>query len=443
MVDWPPFLSPDARIDFWTILVGIVNNTSCAILGCYLVLRRMSLLGDAISHAILPGLALAFIATGQLSPAAMLAGALVFGLLTAVLTQTLHLAGNVPEDASMGVVFTSLFAFGVILIRYAADRVDIDPGCVLYGMIDVVAIDTIPFAGHEIPRTLRTLLPMLAATILFVGLFWKELKLASFDASLATAMGFSAVVLHYLLMAMVAGVTVASFEAVGSILVIGMLIVPPATAHLLSDRLPGMLLWSIAVGAVSAVAGCLLARQLNTNAAGMMAVCAGGQFALAVFLAPRHGIIAKALRTMALTVRIICEDLIAILYRFEEQAGPRSSEGTAASECFNLAGPGWLPRLCMPLLKRRGLVVEVSPATVRLTPAGRHLARSLVRSHRLWEAYLSEHFELPADHLHEPASRVEHFIGPELQERLARELARPETDPHGQSIPSAPETKSQ
>src|SRR5688572_16630916 len=140
----------------WTIAVGVLTNASCAILGCYLVLRRMSLLGDAISHSILPGIALAFLLAGR-NPLAVFAGAMLMGLLTTLLTQSLHALGKVPEDASMGVVFTSLFAIGVILITNAAPRVDLDPGCVLYGLIELTPLDMVEIAGIEVPRTLPVL----------------------------------------------------------------------------------------------------------------------------------------------------------------------------------------------------------------------------------------------------------------------------------------------
>ena len=155
------------------------------------------------------------------------------GLATTMLTQTLHALGKVPEDASMGVVFTSLFAIGVILINNVAPRIDLDPGCVLYGLLELAPLDMVSVGGLEIPRVVPTLAVALSVTLLLVVLFWKEFKIVSFDPELATAMGISALVFHYVLMAMVAGVTVASFEAVGSVLVVAMLIVPAAASFVM------------------------------------------------------------------------------------------------------------------------------------------------------------------------------------------------------------------
>jgi ABC-type Fe3+-siderophore transport system permease subunit len=281
------------------------------------------------------------------------------------------------------------------------------------------------------------MLGTLAITLLFMTVFWKELKIVSFDPDLATAMGLKTMWIHYLLMAMVAGVTVTAFEVVGSVLVIAMLIVPAATAHLLSDRLPAMMLWSAVVAILATVFGVFLAGPglLNTNAAGMMTVVAGLLFTLAVFLAPRHGILARAWRNFKLGLRIIGEDVITALYKSEE-AGSRADEIGVTHfqhEAKSVARGihGWLAEL---LLLRKGQVKR-SPATLLLTDLGRGRAEAIVRAHRLWESYLGQHFPLPADHLHDPAERMEHFIGPQLQEQLASELQQPDTDPHGRAIP--------
>jgi manganese/zinc/iron transport system permease protein len=415
---------PEANAALWTVAVAVLCNVPCAILGCYLVLRRMSLLGDAISHAVLPGLVIAYLLTGRLNGWEMAVGAAVLGVVTALLTDTISRAADVPEDASMGVVFTSLFAAGVLLITRAAAQTDLDPGCVLYGLIEFTPVDTVPMFGVEVPRAVRTLGPALLVTVGFVAMFWKELKIVSFDPALAAAMGFRVALVHYLLMAMVAGVTVTSFEAVGSILVVAMLIVPGATAHLLSDRLAGMVGWSVVVAVLSSVLGYLGAWWLNTSVAGMMAVAAGGLFGSAVLFAPRHGVLSKLVRRAALSLRIAREDVLADLYRAEE--GPAGRP----------AARGWAAWAAERLLRRAGQI-EAGAVGWRLTDEGRAEARERVRSHRLLEAYLSARLELPADHLHDPAHRLEHYLDPALSERIAADLAHPDHDPHGKPIPPA------
>jgi ABC-type Mn2+/Zn2+ transport system permease subunit len=410
-----------------TMAVGIVVNACCAILGCYLVLRRMSLLGDAISHAVLPGIALAYLFSGQVYGWPILLGAMAVGVLTTMLTQGLHHLGKVNEDAGMGVIFTSLFAAGVIMIEAWGRGADLDVDCVLYGAIDTVGIDLRNVGGLEVPRALLSLLPALVLVLIYVAVLWKELKIVSFDPALASAMGLSAVLVHYSLMAMVACVTVASFEAVGSIVVVAMIVVPAATGALLSERLLGMMVWSVAIGAASAVFGYLAAAAINTNVAGMMAVMAGLQMTVAVVLAPRSGLASRWLRNLELALRIAREDQLARLYRREE-AGP-AQPGPV------LHPAGWLERLAVWQLRRRQLIAAAAKSGWRLTDSGRGAARNVVRAHRLWETYLETHFDLPADHLHAPAERMEHFLDPALQAELDAELAGRRIDPHGKEIP--------
>jgi len=418
------------RVAFWTILIGIVAGTSCSIVGCYLVLRRMSLLGDAISHAVLPGIAIGVLMSGQIGGLPSILGALVFGLLTTLLIEVLHGKGRLSEDSSIGVVFSSLFSIGVIIITREARHKHIDTDCILYGLIEAAPLDLVTILGVDVPRVMLTLVPVLLVIAALVLCFWKELKIASFDPVLATAMGISATLVHYLLMSMVAAVTVSSFEAVGSILVIAMLIVPAATAYLLTDRLISMMLVAIGISWISSILGYWIAALVNTSVAGMIAVIAGAQFLLAVLLSPRYGLVSRAFRNGALALRIMREDVLARLYRQEEVGKLTDRAGKSR------AGAGVLLQWCADfLLHRQGLVTTPSRGKRRLTEQGRTRARELVRAHRLWESYLGENFNLASDHLHDAAERMEHFIGPKLQEKIAEELREPASDPHGRPIP--------
>lgn len=282
--------------DMWTVAIASCCCLACGLLGCFLMLRRMSLLGDAISHAILPGLAGAFFLTGSREPMAMLAGALVVGVMTAVVSSGLKRWGRVPEDAAMGVVFTTLFAVGVILITLVARDVDLDPGCVLYGLIEFAPFDTVRLMGLELPRSFVWLSIVLAINVTLITVFFKELKIVCFDPYLATTMGISATAVHYGLMTAVAATSVASFEAVGSILVVAMLVAPGATAHLLTDRLGRLLAWSGVVAVVSSVLGYALAVRFNTSVAGMIATVGLCLFVLATIVSPRYGVLARMLQ---------------------------------------------------------------------------------------------------------------------------------------------------
>ncbi len=288
--------------DTWTVVVGILCAVACALPGCFLVLRKMSMMGDAISHAVLPGLAVAFMITGARASVSMFIGAVIAGILTAVFTQWISKFGNVDRGAAMGIVFTTLFAIGLILIRRAADHVDLDPGCVLYGAIEMTPWDTVGLGGYQIPRAVLVVGSVLVINLVIVCLLFKEFRLSAFDPDLAETLGFSSNFLHYLLMTMVAITTVAAFEAVGSIIVIAMLIVPPATALLLTRRLVPMVIVAVITASAAAVLGHMSALTVpqwlgykSTTTSGMMAAASGLLFALAWIFSPSEGIIQKML----------------------------------------------------------------------------------------------------------------------------------------------------
>ncbi len=418
---------------FWIVSIGALTNIACSLIGCYLVLRQMSLMGDAISHAVLPGLVLAFVFSGSLSIFPLFLGAVAVGLLTTFLTQTLHQFGKIHTDASMGVAFTSLFALGVVLLKRYISGMHFDAACVYQGSLLQVALNTVPVGGLEVPRQLFTIGPVLLVNLVFVTLLWKELKITSFDPGLANTVGVSATVMHYALMAIVAVTTVASFEAVGSILVVAMLIVPGATAHLLTDRLGRMLGIAALLAVTAAVLGYALATWWQVEPAGAMTVVVGGCYALAVFFSPRYGVVSKLVNNFRTSLRVVCEDVMAMLYRVEEIGGARR---LTRGDVSTAVGGGLLAVCGIRALVKHGQVTD-STAGLNLTETGRQQASQLVRSHRLWESYLVQQLGLPADHVHEPAERVEHFIGDRMRAALERELDDTAQDPHGRDIPES------
>lgn len=273
------------------IVTACLVSVSCGLLGCYLILRKMAMVGDAISHAVLPGIVIAFLLSGgSREPVTMLLGAGSLGLITTFLIEFFHKKGNLQTDASIGVTFTSLFALGVILVALKASNVDLDQECVLYGDIAYV-----PFE----PEIIITMAVVLAIVLLFISLGYKELFLTTFDPAFATAIGVSTTLWHYLLMGMVSLTTVASFEAVGAILVVALLIAPPATAYLLTDRFKHMLWISVAAGITASVTGYWVAWILNGSIAGAMSMVAGIQFLLAMLFSPSQGLVTKKLKKIS------------------------------------------------------------------------------------------------------------------------------------------------
>jgi manganese/zinc/iron transport system permease protein len=272
-------MSPELVI----LLVGSLVAVNCALLGSFLVLRKMALLGDAISHAVLPGIAVAFLVAGSRSPLPMLLGAGALGLVTVFLVELFHKTRRLAEDASIGVVFPALFSVGVILISRYAAQVDLDLDCVLYGEIAYAPWDLWLVGARSLgPKALWVNGALLAVNLAFVASLWKELKVSTFDPELAAALGFSPAVMHYLLMGAVSMTVVGAFESVGAILVVAMLVVPPAAAFLLTERLGSMVTLAAVFGVISTAGGYALARALDASIAGAMATVAGAVLAIAV-----------------------------------------------------------------------------------------------------------------------------------------------------------------
>jgi manganese/zinc/iron transport system permease protein len=277
-------------LDTWIVVTGVLVGMACALPGAFLMLNRQSMLGDGISHAVLPGLAAAFLLSGSRDVLPMVLGAVAAGLLTAVLTQFVQRLGQVDGGAALGVVFCALFALGLILIRVASDRVDLDPDCVLYGSIETAVLDV-----GVVPRVAWVSAGLLAGNALLAVLFFKELRLAAFDPALANTLGFPAEAIRMWLTVAASVTTVLAFESVGSILVIAMLVVPPAAASLLTRRLGPLLGLALGLAAASAALGHVGALTLprlagrllgheglgSTSSAAMMAVASGGLFLLA------------------------------------------------------------------------------------------------------------------------------------------------------------------
>jgi manganese/zinc/iron transport system permease protein len=267
---------------FWTILTASLTAVTCALLGCYLVLRKIAMVSDAISHSILPGILFAFFITGSRDSTAMLMGAAVLGLLTTVIIEFLHRKGNLQSDAAIGVTFTALFALGVILVSAFAEQIDLDTDCVLYGEIAYTPLD-VWFSGNTNmgPKAVWVIATLLLLVGLFISLSYKELLITSFDPAFSAAIGMQTQVWHYLLIGTVSLTTVAAFESVGAILVVALLICPAATAYLLSNNLKMMLCLAALFGVIISIGGYYLALILDGSIAGAMSAVAGVLFALA------------------------------------------------------------------------------------------------------------------------------------------------------------------
>jgi manganese/zinc/iron transport system permease protein len=267
---------------FWIIVSGSLIAISCGLLGCFLVLRKMAMVGDAISHAVLPGIVLAYLLSGSRDTLPMLIGAATLGVMTTVLIEIFYKKAQLQIDASIGITFTWLFAIGIILISLFAGQVDLDQDCVLYGEIAYVPLDLwITEGGKNLgPRTVWISAALLVLILLFIWRGYKGLFITTFNQAFAQSIGIAVGFWHYALMGAVSLTTVISFESVGAILVVAFLIVPPATAYLLTNKLVTMLIITSIAGVLSAIGGYFLAVFINGSIAGAMASVAGLLFML-------------------------------------------------------------------------------------------------------------------------------------------------------------------
>lgn len=278
-------------------LIAAITAAACALPGVFLVLRRMSLVSDAISHAILPGIVVAFLITGSLASPLLVVAAALTGVLTVALSELLNRTHLVQEDAAIGLVFPLLFSIGVILISRGAGNVHLDTDAVLLGEIAFAPFERIVLGGWDIgPKSAYVMGAILVLNTAFIVLFFKELKVSTFDAGLAASLGFAPAFIHYALMALVSVTAVGAFDAVGSVLVVALMIAPAAAAYLLTDNLSRMLALSAAIGVIAAVSGFWLANLLDASIAGSMATMCGALFGLAFLFAPQRGFLAQLLR---------------------------------------------------------------------------------------------------------------------------------------------------
>ena len=403
----------------WQILsVAACAAGACGILGAQLVLRRKAMMGDAIAHGVLPGLVIGFVLSGSRDLLPMMVGALVAAIVVSTVAEWLRDRAGVDAGAALGVVFTSLFAFGIILVEIFARDVDLDPGCVLYGMVELAPIHQVDWFGLSLPRSLTPVLGAFVINIFASLLFWKEWKLCAFDPELARASRLPFRKLEQGLLVLVAITSVACFEAVGSILVIAMLAVPATIAHLLCNRMSTMVIVSTLAGILSAVLGTIGAERFNTGVPGMMASSSGLLLMGAILLAPSRGLIPATARRLFWAFRVEMEDILAESYLLSEATDETGN--IDASESREALPPALLTFSSRLLRSSAGMLLGVRGYLRDGVPVGRgkRIARALLKKRGLWRRFAAERLGLASDHLDEPAHRIEHHLDEEFTRRI-------------------------
>lgn len=395
-------------------MVGLM----CGVLGCFIVLRNMSLIGDALSHAILPGVVFAFMIVGY-SALGFFTGAVIAGLLSAVLITWIQHNVRTKNDAAIGIVFTAMFSIGVMGISWISrnEGVHLDLKDFLFGNVLGVANEDL---------YLTTIVTIYV--ILSVVFFYRYLFVTTFQAVIAQTMGISVQMMHYFLMLLLSFAVVASLQTVGVILVVAMLITPASTALLLSNRLQWVIAIAGIVGFLSAVLGLVLAIIFETTPGPAMAITATLFYLLAVFFAPQKGLLFRIYHKIKLRRRIQLEDCLKQAYRLQNMGQltlvQLKNQLDVSSSRLNKE---------LQTLRLKGFFAKDK---LQLTEKGIEQAERLVRAHRLWETYLVDKIGLTAEQIHEEAEKYEHLLTDEILEELDRTLGFPNTDPHGSPIPT-------
>lgn len=354
-------------------LIAALVAIACAILGVFLILRKTALISDAISHSILPGIVLGFFITQDLNSPLLIVLAAAGGLLTVLLIEWVQNSGLVKEDTSIGLIFPFMFSLGIIMITKSAGDVHLDTDAVLLGELAFAPFDRWLVNEMDLgPKSVWVMGCIALVIILLLVLFFKELKISTFDKGLATALGFSPVFIHYGLMTMSSVTIVGAFDAVGSVLVVGFMIVPAAIAYLLSNSLTRMLGIAIIVGVLSAIAGYWLAHLLDANIAGSIMAVMGVLFLLTYLFSPLHGRITQQLRRRKQIEDISLITFLLHIYNHEDKEEKRVSH---LQEHINWSAEK--ADKVLRLAEKEGFIL-IQNETIALTQTGEKYLRGLL-----------------------------------------------------------------
>lgn len=390
----------------------------CGVLGCFIVLRNMALIGDALGHAVLPGVVVAFVLVGY-NILGFFLGAVIAGLITVLLIAWLQQNVNTKNDAAIGIVFTAMFSVGVIMLSSLNRQgVHLDLKDFLFGTVVGIRDEDLYLSIF-----------ILAYVLISVVVFYRYLFIAAFQPIIAETMGISVQMLHYYLMLLLSLVIVASIQMVGLILVVSMLITPASTALLLSDRLQKVIVLSGIFGLLSAVVGLVMAILLETTPGPMMCVVAFVFYIIAVIAAPKKGVVVRYIQRYRLNKRIQVEDTLKQAFRLQQE-GLLNIQSLENKLTF---GRSALNRHLQTLRSKGWL--QTGANSLKLTEAGVKESEKLVRAHRLWETFLVKKIGLTEGQIHEDAEKYEHLLTDDILDEVDHKLGLPTTDPHGSPIP--------
>lgn len=349
-------------------IIAIIVAVACAIPGTFLVLRKMAMISDAISHAILPGIVVGFFATKDLSSPILVLLAALTGVLTVMLVEAINKTGLVKEDTAIGLVFPALFSIGVILIAKNAGDVHLDTDAVLVGELAFAPFDRLFVNNVDIgPKSLWVMGGILLISLALLFIFFKELKISTFDAELAASLGFSPVAIHYALMSVTSITTVGAFDAVGAILVVALMIVPAASAYLLTENLKKMLALAASFGVVASLSGYWLAHWLDASISGSMATVLGFIFLLTFLFSPTKGLLTYFNRQRRQKKELSMLTFLMHIKNHSNSGDPSELETGHLTGHFSWKHP-WAKSI-LELAEKNNLI-EIKNSHVNLSPKG-------------------------------------------------------------------------
>lgn len=423
LIDFVSLSDPNTR---YVVLGSILLGCSAAVVGSFLVLRKRALVGDAIAHSVLPGVCLAFIATGTKNPFVLLLGAFVTGWLSLATIDYITRKTRIKEDTAIGLVLSVFFGVGIVLltaIQQSGNASQSGLDKFLFGKAASLLFDDV-LAFGSIAIVLLTI----------VWLFFKEFALLAFDKDFASAIGIPLRLIELLLTTITVLAVVVGIQAVGVVLMAALLITPAAAARYWTERLHLMIVLAGVFGMFSGIAGAYISTIAPAMPTGpWVVVVVSGLFFLSLLFAPERGIASRLLRYRSNRHRMTNENILKALYHLDEEIGVAVAHSTD-DILWRRNMPTAVLSRGLNRLQRQGYVQKSGTAWC-LTPEGWERGKRVARLHRLWEVYLTRHLQIAPDHVHDDAETIEHILTPALEEQLAAELGYPVVDPHNTPIP--------
>lgn len=407
------------------VLAAILLGAGCGLLGCFVVLRRVALMGDAVSHAVLPGVVAGLIYSPERNPGIIFMFAALAGLLGAGLVRLMMVSTRLKSDAALGIVLATFFAFGIMWqSRNQQDTV----GVMNFLFGNIGSIDA---------SDLRMMLMTTSILVVTMFLLRRPLLMVSFDEGFSQGLGYPVRMLNGVFYFLLTFSVVVALQAVGVVLVSAMLITPAAAAYLLTDRFERMLLLSVLFGVGSGIMGGLVSAEVDGLPTGpVIALCATALFGIIYLLAPRHGVLSRMMRTIRRRMRVRRENMLKAIYQIHEAEGFAHEEVSVLMLARKRGQTEEnVIKDCKALLSRGFIEMAEDGVSLHLSRLGWKRAMEIVRNHRLWELYLTNEADYAEDHVHEDAEKIEHILEPGIVRQLEQHLDFPELDPHGKPIP--------